>query len=271
MMARSSSISAAMADPPAVPEPPPESAAAAATLGDVAIRVADLHLDYEVFEDRRAALRDRIVKRKGTGRSVVKALRGVSFEVREGESVGVMGPNGSGKSTLLAALAGLLPATSGRILVSDEPKLLGVGAALLPGATGRRNVRLGLLALGVRREDVDEQAEAVIEWTELAEAIDRPLRTYSSGMRARLHFAIATSVSPRILLVDEALGVGDKNFRAKSTARMREIQASAGVLMVVNHSLGELAATCTRGIWIENGVIMGDGPITEVIAAYEAS
>ena len=137
--------------------------------------------------------------------------------------------------------------------------------------TGRRNVRLGLLALGVRREDVDEQAEAVIEWIELGEAIDRPLRTYSSGMRARLHFAIATSVSPRILLVDEALGVGDKNFRAKSTARMREIQASAGVLMVVNHSMAELAASCERGIWIQDGVIVRDGPIDDVIAAYDAS
>lgn len=242
-----------------------------AQTGAVSIEVHDLHVDYEIFEDRRAALRDRIVKRKGTGRSVVRALRGVSFSVRQGESIGVMGENGSGKSTLLAALAGLLPATSGQILVSDEPKLLGVGAALLPGASGRRNVRLGLLALGVRRDDVDAMTASIIEWTELGEAIDRPLRTYSSGMRARLHFAIATAVEPRILLVDEALGVGDKNFRAKSTERMRTLQQRAGVLMVVNHSLGELRASCERGLWIDSGRVAADGPIDEVIAAYEAS
>ncbi|HWL42930.1 MAG TPA: ATP-binding cassette domain-containing protein [Ilumatobacter sp.] len=240
-------------------------------LGGVAIRVEDLHLNYEVFEDRRAALRERIVNRKGSGRSVVRALRGVSFEIREGESVGVMGVNGSGKSTLLAALAGLLPATSGQILVSDEPKLLGVNAALLPGAPGRRNIRLGLLALGVRRDDVDGVAEQIIEWTELGEAIDRPLRTYSSGMRARLHFAIATAVKPRILLIDEALSVGDKNFRAKSMERMRELQASAGVLMMVNHSAAELRLSCDRGIWIDDGVVAADGPIDDVLAAYEAS
>lgn len=248
--------------------------AAEAPLADTAVlalKVDDLHVDYEVFEDRRAALKERFVKHQGTGRSVIHAVRGVSFEVYEGESVGVMGSNGSGKSTLLAALAGLVPVTSGRILVSEEPKLLGVGAALLPGASGRRNIRLGSLALGVPRDELDARIDEIVEWCELGEAIDRPLRTYSSGMRARLHFAIATSVAPRILLIDEALAVGDKNFRKKSMARMRELQESAGVLMMVNHSLTELAASCERGLWIENGVLQADGPIDEVIEAYNAS
>lgn len=238
---------------------------------DLAIKVDHLIVDYEVFEDRRAALMERFVKRKGTGRSVIHAVKDISFEICEGESVGVMGSNGSGKSTLLAALAGLVPVTAGSIRVVEEPKLLGVGAALLPSATGRRNVRLGLLALGVPRDELDAKIEETIEWTELGEAMNRPLRTFSSGMRARLHFAIATAVTPRILLIDEALSVGDKNFRAKSLARMREVQAAAGVLMIVNHTLSELAATCQRGIWIENGYLMADGPIDKVIEAYAAS
>lgn len=238
--------------------------------GPIAIRTCDVVVDYEVFEDRRAALRDRLVNRKGTGRSVVHAVRGVTFDIYEGESVGIVGTNGSGKSTLLAALAGLLPVTSGTILVAEEPKLLGVGAALIPTAPGRRNVRLGLLALGVPHDEVDERVDEIVEWTELGDAIDRPLRTYSSGMRARLHFAIATSVQPRILLIDEALGVGDRRFREKSRLRMESIQAAAGVLMIVNHSLGELKQSCERGLWIEQGRLRADGPIDEVIAAYEA-
>ena len=164
-------------------------------LGDVVIKVVDLHVEYELFEDRRAALRQRLFAREGTGHSVIHAVKGVTFSVRQGESVGVLGANGSGKSTLLAAFAGLLPTTSGEILVSDEPKLLGIGAALIPNATGRRNAKLGSLALGVSLDDLDDHVEEVIAVSELGDAIDRPMRTYSSGMRARLHFAIATAVS----------------------------------------------------------------------------
>lgn len=235
----------------------------------IAIRVRGLHVDYELFEDRRAALRQRFVTGAGAGRRVVRALRGVSFDVRVGESVGVLGTNGSGKSTLLAAIAGLIPTTSGTIEVADEPKLLGVGAALVPGASGRRNVRLGSLALGIPRDDLDEHAEEVIEFTQLGDAIDRPLRTYSSGMKARLHFAIATAVRPKILLIDEALGVGDRNFRLQSDERIRELIDDAGAFMLVNHNMAQLRANCERGLWIEQGKLKMDGPIGEVIEAYE--
>jgi teichoic acid transport system ATP-binding protein len=233
------------------------------------IRVNDLHLDYEVFEDRRAALRDRIVKRQGTGKSVVRALRGVSFDVAEGEAVAVIGSNGSGKSTLLAAIAGLLPPTSGEILVSDEPKLLGVGATLLPTADGYRNIRIGCLALGMTGDEVEARMEEIAEFTGLGEALARPLRTYSSGMRARLHFAIATAVQPRILLIDEALAVGDQAFRKKSKARIDGLLANAGTVMLVSHSLEQLETQCERALWIEQGRLRADGPVERVIARYE--
>jgi teichoic acid transport system ATP-binding protein len=235
------------------------------------LRVCDLVVDYEIFEDRRAALRQRFVTKQGTGRSYVHALKGVSFEASEGDTIGVVGPNGSGKSTLLAAVAGLLPSTSGEILVAEEPKLLGVGATLIPSASGYRNIRLGCLALGMSNSEVDEQIDEIVAFTDIGEAINRPLRTYSSGMRARLHFAIAASVQPRILLIDEALGVGDKVFRAKSEERIKEIVAHAGTLMLVSHSLGEIARMCTRVLWVQEGKLVADGPAEEVLEAYAKS
>jgi teichoic acid transport system ATP-binding protein len=235
----------------------------------LSIRVTDLFVDYEIFEDRRAAIRDRIVKRQGTGRKVVKALKGVSFDVSEGEAVGVIGSNGSGKSTLLTAVAGLLPPTSGEILVSDEPKLLGVGATLLPKATGYRNIRIGCLALGMDSDEVDERMEEIGEFTGLGEALDRPLRTYSSGMRARLMFSIATSVRPKILLIDEGLSVGDFSFRKKSRQRIETLLENAGTLLLVSHSMRDIANQCDRVIWIEKGKMRSDGPSDKVIGKYE--
>jgi teichoic acid transport system ATP-binding protein len=245
--------------------------AVATAVPKLTIRVRDLVLDYEVFEDRRAALRQRIVTKQGTGRSFVHALKGISFDAAEGDAIGVVGPNGSGKSTLLAALAGLIAPTSGEVLVAEEPKLLGVGATLIAAATGYRNIRLGCLALGMSKGEVNDKIDEIVEFTDIGEAINRPLRTYSSGMRARLHFAIATSVKPRILLIDEALSVGDKSFRAKSAARIEEIVAHAGTLMLVSHSMDEVARLCSRALWIENGELVADGPVDEVLDAYGKS
>lgn len=236
----------------------------------IAIRVQDLEIDYEIFEDRRAAIRERLIARTGTGRSLIHALKGVSFDVHEGEAVGVIGSNGSGKSTLLTAIAGGLPITAGEILVADEAKLLGVGETLLGATTGMRNIRLGCLALGMTSAQVDANIDDIVEFTQLGEALNRPLRTYSSGMRARLQFAIATSVHPRILLVDEALAVGDRAFKRRSNERMKAMLADAGTLMVVSHNLSELRRQCSRGLWIEQGELQADGDIDDVIEEYSA-
>ncbi len=235
----------------------------------LSIRVRDLYVDYEIFEDRRAALRERLVNHKGTGRRVVRALRGLTFDVVEGEAVGVIGSNGSGKSTLLAAVAGLLPPTSGEILVSDEPKLLGVGATLLPAATGWKNIRIGCMALGMTADEVEAEIEDIAAFTDLGEALDRPLRTYSSGMRARLHFAVATSVRPRILLIDEALVVGDQAFHRKATTRIEELLGTAGTLLLVSHALGTVEDNCERVLWVEQGRLRADGESGAVIEKYK--
>jgi teichoic acid transport system ATP-binding protein len=237
----------------------------------LSIRVIDVHVDYELFGDRRGGLRERFTKRNMSGRTVVRAVRGVSFDVCEGEAVGIVGFNGSGKSTLLSAIGGVLPVTSGEVLVADDPKLMGVNAALIPQSSGFRNLRLGCLALGLTNDEVDERIDDLVAFTELGDAIHRPLRTYSSGMRARVHFALATAVHPRILLIDEALAVGDRKFRAKSRTRIREIIEGAGTLLMVNHALAELASHCSRGLWLDEGRLLMDGPIDEVIAAYSSA
>ena len=235
---------------------------------ELSVRVTDLHIEFEVFSDRRAGLRQRLATQEGSGRRVIEAVNGVSFETRRGEAIGVIGSNGSGKSTLLSALAGLIKPTSGEILVSCEPKLLGVGAVLLNGATGIRNIRLGCLALGMSSDELDDRVAEIVEFTGLGEAIDRPLKTYSAGMRARLHFAIATAVQPEILLVDEALSVGDKEFRKKSRAKIESLLANAGTLFLVSHSTKQIERLCTRGLWLESGKLLADGPIADVIAQY---
>ena len=237
----------------------------------LAVSVRGVDIVYEVFSDRRASLKSRLLERNATGKSVVNAISGVSFDVHEGETVGLIGLNGSGKSTLLSAIAGVLPTTRGEILVSDEPRLMGVGAALIGDASGLRNIRLGCLALGMSKAEVEDRIDELVAFTELGDAIHRPLKTYSSGMRARVLFVVATAVAPRILLIDEALSVGDKNFRNKSRARVEQIIGGAGTLFMVNHSLGELANFCSRGIWLHEGQLVMDGPIADVISAYQST
>ncbi len=235
------------------------------------LSVRNAHVVYEVFGDRRAGLRRRFAERNATGRSSVYAVRGVDLEAVEGEAIGIVGFNGSGKSTLLAAIAGVLPLTEGEILASDHPKLMGVGASLIPLASGYRNIRLGCLALGLSADEVDGRIDELVDFTELGDAIHRPLNTYSSGMKARVHFVIATAIQPRILLIDEALAVGDRRFRAKSRAKIEGMLAEAGTLLMVNHSLSELETFCERGIWLDEGAVRLDAPIGEVVAAYSDS
>ena len=235
----------------------------------LAVRVKDVEIEFEVFNDRRAGLKSRLLDRNASGKSIVRAIRGVSFDVYAGETVGVIGLNGSGKSTLLSAIAGVLPTTKGEILVSQEPRLMGVGSALIGEASGLRNIRLGCLALGMPKSEVEDRLDELVAFTELGDAIYRPLNTYSSGMRSRVQFVVATAVAPKILLIDEALSVGDKDFRKKSRARVEQIIDGAGTLFMVNHSLNELVNFCSRGIWLKEGRLIMDGAINDVISAYQ--
>jgi teichoic acid transport system ATP-binding protein len=202
----------------------------------------------------------------------VHAVKGVSFTAYQGEAVGLIGSNGSGKSTLLRAVAGLLPTDRGRIYTAGQPSLLGVNAALFQDLSGERNVVLGCLAMGMNVAEVKQRTPEIIEFSGINERGDfssLPMKTYSSGMGARLKFSIAAARSHDVLMIDEALATGDALFRRKSEDRVRELREGAGTVFLVSHSLSSIRDTCTRVIWLESGLIRMDGPTDEVTAAYE--
>lgn len=200
----------------------------------------------------------------------VEALKGISFVASEGEAIGVLGRNGSGKSTLLSIIAGNESPTTGEVLVSAQPALLGVSAALQAHLPGRSNIRLGLLAMGLSPEEVDELEQPVADWADIGDAIDRPLKTYSSGMRARLRFAISTAVQREILLVDEALSTGDATFAARAEERMNDFLSQSGTIFLVSHGPTAIKNYCSRALWIHDGTFIADGPSDEVADAYRA-
>lgn len=233
--------------------------------------VDDVHVTYRIYEDRQLGLYERFATRQFRRRyRQVHAVKGVSFSLHEGDAFGIIGTNGSGKSTLLSAMTGLLPIESGTIRVSSRPTLLGVGAALRQNLSGRRNIVLGCLAAGLTRSEIAERMDDIIEFSGLEDFIDMPMRAYSSGMRARLTFSIATARTPEILLIDEALAVGDQAFKARSSERVKEIRESAGAVVIVSHNLNEIESSCNRALWLDGGVPRAIGDPAEVIEQYVA-
>jgi teichoic acid transport system ATP-binding protein len=240
--------------------------------------VDDLHVTYRVYATGRRAganeAKKSLLKRSPSIRRAreVHALRGVTFTAYEGDAIGVVGTNGSGKSTLMQAIAGLVPSSGGAVYSETNPTLLGVNAAIINELSGERNVILGGLALGLSVDEVRAKYQSIVDFSGIQdEFLDLPMRTYSSGMAARLRFAIAAAVTHRVLLVDEALSVGDKTFQARSEQRIRELRTEAGTVFLVSHSLPAIVKTCNRVIWIEGGLLKMDGPVEQVIEAYSES
>ncbi|NLC98732.1 MAG: ABC transporter ATP-binding protein [Actinomycetales bacterium] len=236
--------------------------------------VDDIHVEYQVLATGKKATAADTKRSLGQRRRqmrTVHALKGVSFVAYEQDSIGVIGSNGSGKSTLMRAITGLTPTSKGEIWASARPSMLGVGAALIKDLSGARNVILGGLALGFTKSEIEALYDEIVDFSGIRKFIDLPMRTYSSGMTARLKFAIATVKDHEILIVDEALAVGDQAFRRRSEKRIREIRDNAGTVFLVSHSMSSIRDTCNRVIWIEKGVLKMDGDPDEVIAAYEAN
>lgn len=200
----------------------------------------------------------------------VAAVRGVDLTVREGEFVGIIGRNGSGKSTLLRMLAGVEPPTSGLVMTSYRPQLLGVSAALISDLTGAENIRLGFLALGMTEAQIGEKFDDAARLSALGEAIDLPMRTYSSGMSSRLKFAISVMAEPKILMIDEALSTGDATFSERSKKKMDDLLENAGTVFMVNHAPRTIENVCSRVIWMEKGRIVMDGDTKEVSSRYRS-
>jgi teichoic acid transport system ATP-binding protein len=235
--------------------------------------VDDVHVKYKVFSTgkRPTAADRRNLRLRGRGKQMrtVHALKGVSFTAYENDSIGVIGTNGSGKSTLMRAIVGLTPTSDGAIYAQSRPSLLGVGAALMKDLSGDRNIVLGCLAMGFTMDEIEEHYDDIVSFAGLEKFVDLPMRAYSSGMTARLKFAIASVKTHEILIVDEALAVGDRTFRQRSEARIREIRDNAGTVFLVSHSMKSIRDTCSRVIWLDQGTLVMDGDPDEVIKAYQ--
>lgn len=206
------------------------------------------------------------------GTTEIHAVKGVTFTAHEGEAVGLIGSNGSGKSTILRAIAGLLPVERGAVYTAGQPSLLGANAVLMNDLSGEDNVILGLLAMGFSKQEAKDRLDDIVEFSGINERgnfSSLPMTTYSSGMAARLRFAIAAAKLHDVLLVDEALATGDARFRKKSEERVREMLDGAGTVFLVSHAINTIVDTCDRTIWLESGVLRMDGPTDEVVAAYE--
>lgn len=232
-------------------------------LEDATVVVDDVHVTYHVPLDDGARGRNGMMRR-----AEVRAVDGVTLVARKGESIGVVGSNGSGKSTLLRAVAGLTPPTRGQVLAVERPVLLGVNAAMVQGVTGTRNILLGGLALGLSRREVMERFDDVVELAGIGDAIHRPMAGYSSGMQARLKFAITTMTRPHVLLVDEALNTGDQDFQERSQERITSLLADAGTVFLVSHSVVTVKDICSRAVWLDKGRLRMDGPADEIADLY---
>lgn len=235
-----------------------------------AIVAEDLGVRYSLKLTRKSTLRDRFTRRaKREGDTEFWALRHATFDVRTGESVGVIGPNGAGKSTLLQVLAGILVPSEGSVFVDGHiSSLLTLGVGFDQDLSGRENIRLAGAFLGMPHKDLEERLESIVEYAELGQFIDAPIKTYSSGMRARLGFSIATSVDPDILLLDEVLATGDAAFREKSKQRVLELVRSAKAIVLVTHDMNWVTEYCNRAMLIEKGRIELMGAPAEVVRVH---
>ncbi len=263
-------------EPPTVPDlllPTPTAAAApAAEAGDPAIDVRDLGIRYNLRLTRRTTLKGSLpdfFRRDEEMPNHFWALRHVSFRLEHGESLAIIGPNGAGKSTLLLALAGILEPSEGVIRSFGRVStLLTLGAGFEAELSGRDNIDLVAAFLGIDHSEMAALTPSIIEFADIGPFIDAPVKTYSTGMKARLGFAIATSVTPDILLLDEVLGTGDQTFRARSQARVRELIENAKAIVLVTHDLTFVTEFCNRAILIERGTVIREGPPAEIVRLY---
>ena len=238
----------------------------------LAVKVDNLSITYRTSFERKPTLRQALVRFGRGQRAVreVKALTNLTFSVPEGTAMGIIGANGAGKSTLMRAIAGILPPTEGSIEVWGKAStLLALGVGFNKDLSGRENIILGGLASGLSRREVEERADDVADWTEIGDFIDMPMRTYSSGMSARVAFSVAVHMKPDILMVDEALSTGDAQFRAKATDKMAELRESARAMFLVSHGLNSIKEMCTEAMWLSKGTLMMQGNPDEVVEEYK--
>jgi ABC-type polysaccharide/polyol phosphate transport system ATPase subunit len=242
------------------------------TTGRIRVSFESVVQRFRVIRERPDTLRETFahIFRKRTSYYDFEALKGVSFSIGDGESVGVVGRNGSGKSTLLRIIAGVYRPSAGVVKVLGKvAPLIELGAGFHPDLTGRENIILNGLLLGLSKQEIKKREKQILDFAELGDFIDSPVKQYSSGMFMRLGFAVATEVDPDILLMDEILAVGDAAFQQKCLERIEDFHGRGKTIFMVSHSPASILKFCQRALWIHDGVLRADGPADEVIARYD--
>lgn len=234
-----------------------------------AIEVDKITKSFKVYYDKGSQLKERLLFWNRNRYEEHQVLKGISFEVKKGEAIGLIGHNGCGKSTTLKLLSRIIYPDSGSIQMNGRvSSLIELGAGFHPDMSGRENIYTNAAIFGLTKKEIDARLDDIIAFSELEEFIDNPVRTYSSGMYMRLAFSVAINVDADILLIDEILAVGDANFQAKCFNRLREIKANGTTIVIVSHSLGQIEQICERSIWIHEGEIRMEGVPREVHAEY---
>ncbi|ASK62147.1 hypothetical protein CFK37_08200 [Virgibacillus phasianinus] len=231
------------------------------------IVVSNIKKKYKLYNGTKERLLD-LITPNNYGKDFY-ALRGVSFEAEKGDVIGFVGINGSGKSTLSNIIAGIVPESSGNVETNGQVSLIAVASGLKGELTGRDNIELKCLMLGLNSDEIKELEPEIIEFSELGEFIDQPVKSYSSGMKSRLGFAISVNIDPDILIIDEALSVGDKAFAEKSLSKMKEFKEKGKTMIFVSHSIGQMKQFCQKILWLEYGMVKEFGLVEEVIPKYE--
>lgn len=239
---------------------------------NVAIRVTNLSMDFKYSKDKIDSLKEyiiRTIKRDKRKSRKVRVLDNINFEVKRGEKLGILGFNGAGKSTLLKIISGIYEPSEGEVKINGKiAPLLELSAGFDKNYTGRDNIYLNGAFLSMDKKYLDSKIDEIIEYSELGEYIDVPIKNYSKGMKAKLGFSIATLIEPDILIIDEILSVGDIKFRKKSGKKINEMMAEGVTVILVSHSIRQVKRICDRCIWIDDGKLVMEGPAEEVCNAY---
>ena len=242
---------------------------------EVAIEVTDLVMEFKVTKDKIDTLKEyviRTLKRNKKDKRKIRILDGISFKVKRGERVGILGFNGSGKSTLLRIISGIYEPTEGTVKINGKvAPLLAISAGFDKNYTGKNNIFLNGAFLSMDENYLKEKYDEIVEFSELGEFINYPVKNYSKGMQAKLGFSVATAIKPDILILDEVLGVGDIKFKKKSNEKIQSMMKEGVTVLLVSHSIGQIKKICDRCIWIENGKIVMEGEAKKVCDAYVKS
>lgn len=236
---------------------------------EYSIRVKDVHKSFKVYYDRSYSLKETLLFKNRRRFEERQVLKGISFDVKKGEAIGLVGHNGCGKSTMLKLLTRIMYPDRGSIEIKGRvSSLIELGAGFHPDMSGRENIYTNAAIFGLTEKEIDERLQDIVDFSEMEEFIDNPVRTYSSGMYMRLAFSVAINVNADVLLIDEILAVGDVAFQNKCFNRLKEIKANGTTIVIVSHSLGQIEQICDRSIWINDGLICGEGDPKQVHMEY---